>query len=76
MNAEVQHYPYVLTKKTFNVETSFKMSLEPTIIEKVVKHQFLDSSGQLKIWLLTNFKSEVPSWDSNPNFGLGVFFRI
>ena len=24
---------------------------------------------------LTNSKSEVPSWDSSPNFGLGVFFR-
>ena len=29
----------------------------------------------MNLYLLTNSKSEVPSWDSSPNFGLGVFFR-
>ena len=74
MNAEVQHYPYVLTKKKFNVETSFKMSLEPKIIEKGTKGcktsilRFFGSTENLVIDKLQvgspklGLKSEIRTW--------------
>ena len=48
-----------------------------TIPKNSPKNKILISSTfwKISVQFLTNSKSEVPSWDSSPNFGLGVFFR-